>query len=336
MNHMGTREIATDRLLLREFKESDCKNMYKNWASDDRVSKYVLWDTHKSEDVTKERINNWVSKYENPSVYNWAIELKEINEVIGNLIGQPIHEKEIVQLKHDIKVRCVVFDLFETLLHDIKVDFNSGLAYLHKNILSSDTDEVEFLEYAGTYWKGLYDKRSKDNSELAFEEELLDFKNKYGFKVEHSIEEILFNCALKINTTELFNDTISTLEQLKALEIPVYLLSNSIFKRNIMERFINQYDLEKYFVNIHFSADYKIRKPHEGLFKIVFDDIQRYDATIERQEVYFVGDNFKADALGAKNFGFTPVFLNRKDDCSINKESFIEIKNLNGLLEIIS
>lgn len=252
------------------------------------------------------------------------------------LIGQPIHEKEIVQLKHNIKVRCVVFDLFETLLHDIKVDFNSGLAYLHKNILSSDTDEVEFLEYAGTYWKGLYDKRSKDNSELAFEEELLDFKNKYGFKVEHSIEEILFNCALKINTTELFNDTISTLEQLKALEIPVYLLSNSIFKRNIMERFINQYDLEKYFVNIHFSADYKIRKPHEGLFKIVFDDIQRYDATIERQEVYFVGDNFKADALGAKNFGFTPVFLNRKDDYSINKESFIEIKNLNGLLEIIS
>lgn len=85
MNHMGTREIVTDRLLLREFKESDYKNMYKNWASDDRVSKYVLWDTHKSEDVTKERINNWVSKYENPSVYNWAIELKEINEVIGNI-----------------------------------------------------------------------------------------------------------------------------------------------------------------------------------------------------------------------------------------------------------
>jgi len=33
------------------------------------------------------------------------------------------------------KVRVIVFDLFETLLHDIKFDFDSGLSYLHKNIL---------------------------------------------------------------------------------------------------------------------------------------------------------------------------------------------------------
>ncbi|MGN9162004.1 hypothetical protein [Clostridium sulfidigenes] len=77
------------------------------------------------------------------------------------------------------KVRAIVFDLFDTLLHDIKFDFNSGLYYLHKNILSKDTVKAEFLDYAATYWKELYDKRSVDNSELAFEDELLDFKNKY-------------------------------------------------------------------------------------------------------------------------------------------------------------
>lgn len=233
------------------------------------------------------------------------------------------------------KVRAIVFDLFDTLLHDIKFDFNSGLYYLHKNILSKDTVKAEFLDYAATYWKELYDKRSVDNSELAFEDELLDFKNKYGFKVNYPIEEILFNCALEINTTELFNDTISTLEQLKLLGIPVYLLSNSIFKKNVMKRFINQYDLEKYFANIHFSADYKIRKPHKDLFKIVFDDIKKYDTTIEMEQVYFIGDNFEADVLGAEKFGFTPVFINRKHDTHINDKNFIEIKALNELLEII-
>lgn len=233
------------------------------------------------------------------------------------------------------KVRAIVFDLFDTLLHDIKFDFNSGLSYLHKNILSIDTVKAEFLDYAATYWKELYDKRSEDNSELAFEDELLDFKNKYGFKVNYSLEEILFNCALEINTTELFNDTISTLEQLKLLGIPVYLLSNSIFKKNVMKRFINQYDLEKYFANIHFSADYKIRKPHKDLFKIVFDDIKKYDTTIEMEQVYFIGDNFEADVLGAEKFGFTPVFINRKHDTHINDKNFIEIKSLNELLEII-
>ncbi len=221
------------------------------------------------------------------------------------------------------------------MLHDIKFDFDSGLCYLHENILSKGTDKVEFLEYAATYWKELYDKRIKDNSELAFEDELLDFKNKYGFKVNYPLEEILFNCALEISTAELFNDTISTLEQLKLLGIPVYLLSNSIFKKNVMKKFISQYGLEKYFVNVHFSADYKIRKPHKDLFKIVFDDIKKYDASIEMEQVYFIADNFEADVLGAENFGFTPVFINRKEDIDINNKNFIEIKSLNELLEVI-
>lgn len=154
--------------------------------------------------------------------------------------------------------------------------------------------------------------------------------------MNYPTEEILYNCALQINTTELFNDTISTLEQLKILGIPVYLLSNSIFKKKVMKKFINQYDLEKYFVNIHFSADYKIRKPHKDLFKIVFDDIKMNDTSIEMEQVYFIGDNFEADVLGADNFGFTPVLINRNHDTAINNKKFIEIKSLNELLEVIA
>lgn len=234
-----------------------------------------------------------------------------------------------------VKAKAIVFDLFDTLLKDIKFDFDSGLCYLHENILTKDTDKVEFLHYASTYWKELYDKRSEDNSELAFEDELLDFKNKYGFKVDYSLEEIVLNCALKMNIAELYEDTIFVLEQLKLLEIPVYLLSNSIFKKNVMRKIINQYDLEKYFVNVYFSADYNIRKPHKDLFKIVFDDIKEKNKSIETNDVYFIGDNFQADILGAKNFGFIPVFINRKKNTNINNDEFIEIKSLNELLEII-
>jgi HAD superfamily hydrolase (TIGR01549 family) len=87
-----------------------------------------------------------------------------------------------------------------------------------------------------------------------------------------------------------------------------------------MKKFINQYDLEKYFANIHFSADYKIRKPHKDLYKIVFDDIKMNDTSIEMEQVYFIGDNFEADVLGADNFGFTPVLINRKHDTDINNK----------------
>lgn len=108
------------------------------------------------------------------------------------------------------KARVIVFDLFDTLIHDIKFDFDSGLLYLYENILSKDTDKDEFIEYASTYWKELYDNRTVDNSEISFEDELLDFKNKYDFKVDYPLEEIIFNCSLVMTNTALFNDTIST------------------------------------------------------------------------------------------------------------------------------
>lgn len=234
------------------------------------------------------------------------------------------------------KLKVVVFDLFDTLLHDIKFDFNSVLLYLHEEILSKDIDKVEFLNYAATYWKELYDSRDKDNIEVAFDEELLDFKNKYGFREEFPMEEILLNCALKMNSVELFDDTILILEHLNNLGIPIYLLSNAIFKKEVMKKIINRYDLEKYFENIYFSANYKLRKPHQDLFKVIFEDIKRENESIEKSQIYFIGDNFEADVKGAANFGFIPVFINRKQDTDVNRGSYIEIKSLSELLEVIS
>lgn len=233
------------------------------------------------------------------------------------------------------KAKVIVFDLFETLVHDITFDFTSGLLYLYEYILLDGIDKEEFLDYANTYWKNLYDLRSVVHSELPFEEELLDFQQKYGFKVNWSIEEIQYHCALAMNSTELFNDTISTLEKLNSLGIPIYLLSNCIFKKNVMLRFLRQYDLDKYFVNTYFSADYQVKKPHKDFFQVVSNDISINNYTIQKEEVFFVGDSYTADVLGAKNFGFTPVFINRNQINGINTENYYEINSLNGLFNLI-
>lgn len=233
------------------------------------------------------------------------------------------------------KAKVIVFDLFETLVHDITFDFTSGLLYLYEYILLDGIDKEEFLDYTNTYWKNLYDLRSVVHSELPFEEELLDFQQKYGFKVNWSIEEIQYHCALAMNSTELFNDTISTLEKLNSLGIPIYLLSNCIFKKNVMLRFLRQYDLDKYFVNTYFSADYKVKKPHKDFFQVVSNDISINNYTIQKEEVFFVGDSYTADVLGAKNFGFTPVFINRNQINGINTENYYEINSLNGLFNLI-
>ena len=41
MKHIGTRELETERLLLRKISVNDAEAMYNNWASDDVVTRYI-------------------------------------------------------------------------------------------------------------------------------------------------------------------------------------------------------------------------------------------------------------------------------------------------------
>ena len=85
MKHKGTTLLETPRLILRKFKYTDSNNMFKNWGSDPKVTKYLSWQTHKDIKDSEDIIKLWISKYEDNRVYNWVIELKDTNEVIGNI-----------------------------------------------------------------------------------------------------------------------------------------------------------------------------------------------------------------------------------------------------------
>lgn len=85
MNHLGTVELETIRLKLRRFTIEDAENMYKNWASEDEVTRFLTWPPHASAEVTRELLSHWVKEYENKNYYNWVIELKETKEIVGNI-----------------------------------------------------------------------------------------------------------------------------------------------------------------------------------------------------------------------------------------------------------
>lgn len=85
MNHLGTRELETQRLILRRFEVTDADTMFSNWANDPEVSKFLTWETHKDVSETVELLKLWAAGYEDEKVYNWVIELKEIGEVIGGI-----------------------------------------------------------------------------------------------------------------------------------------------------------------------------------------------------------------------------------------------------------
>lgn len=85
MKHQGTKRLETERLILRRFVIEDADEMYRNWASDDEVTKYLTWPTHADEGVTRWLLQTWISRYEEDDYYNWGIERKADGELIGNI-----------------------------------------------------------------------------------------------------------------------------------------------------------------------------------------------------------------------------------------------------------
>ena len=85
MEHLGTKTIETERLILRAFKESDAKLMFNNWASDDRVTKYLTWKSHENIENTITICKLWEEQSKEKDNYLWAIVLKENNNPIGSI-----------------------------------------------------------------------------------------------------------------------------------------------------------------------------------------------------------------------------------------------------------
>ena len=93
MNHIGTQRIETDRLILRRFVSEDAEAMYRNWASDPEVTRFLTWPTHPSANVSAFVLNDWVASYGNEKYYQWAITLRDHpGKPIGSIAAVRINE----------------------------------------------------------------------------------------------------------------------------------------------------------------------------------------------------------------------------------------------------
>ena len=85
LTHKGTQTIETSRLILRRAVREDAEPMFRNWASDSDVTKFLTWPAHSNIAVSEIVIGSWLQEYEKESYYQWMIVLKELGEPIGSI-----------------------------------------------------------------------------------------------------------------------------------------------------------------------------------------------------------------------------------------------------------
>lgn len=167
MRHTGTFKLETNRLILRRFTIEDADMMFENWASDSVVTKYLTWPAHTDVSITKEILNMWINDYDNKKFYQWGIELKETNELIGGISIVGIDEgKESMEVGYCISKKYwnmgytteatkeVIRFCFEvvgakkvTAKHDAeniasgRVMEKSGMIYTHNTFDKNNTNE---------------------------------------------------------------------------------------------------------------------------------------------------------------------------------------------------
>ena len=85
MNLIGTRQLETDRCLLRRIRPDDCETMYENWARYEEVCRYFpFYPVHDIEEY-REKVNRWASSYRSGDYFHWVIEWKENGQLIGTI-----------------------------------------------------------------------------------------------------------------------------------------------------------------------------------------------------------------------------------------------------------
>jgi ribosomal-protein-alanine N-acetyltransferase len=141
MNHLGTKTLETERLVIRPFKENDVDDMYDNWASNNNVTRYLTWPTHTSKDITKSVVDLWVSKNEDVKNYQWCIEWKANQQAIGS-IG-------IVHMEEEI--------------NSVEVGYCIGAEYWHRGITSEAFKEVIKFLFEKVECNRIYARHDKCN-----------------------------------------------------------------------------------------------------------------------------------------------------------------------------
>ncbi len=87
------KSLKTERLRLRKAKLSDAEVVFREYARDAEVTKYVSWRAHQSVEETREYVRMCLLAWDVGKAFHWVIERREDNQLMGMLIARVDAEK---------------------------------------------------------------------------------------------------------------------------------------------------------------------------------------------------------------------------------------------------
>jgi len=167
MKHCGTKILETERLILRRLTMDDAEAMFRNWASDPEVTKFLTWPTHNNVDVTKYVLGLWLPEYEKDDYYQWAITLKERgDEAIGTIHGLVNDNTESIQIGYclgrDFWHQGIMSEALKALVDFFFDEVGANRICSYHDPLNPNSGKV--MTHCGLKYEGTLRKSDRNNT----------------------------------------------------------------------------------------------------------------------------------------------------------------------------
>lgn len=229
----------------------------------------------------------------------------------------------------------LIFDYFETIMHNKSMDFNRGLKALWEKYYKDKCSFEEITVYGEELFQHMLEVHNQGLEYAFVKEELPKYAEKYGGDTIMMTVEEEADFLMKCNEMENMSCIPEALTEFDKMGIPMYVLSNSGFTAEALSIALEKLGIRKYFKKIWSSADYGKIKPNREFFEMAIDYVLLDNPAEKRENIVFVGDTYNTDVKGANDAGIDVIWINHKGERNIDNLSVHSISDASELVGIV-
>lgn len=235
------------------------------------------------------------------------------------------------------KPKMILFDYGQTLVNEAKFDGVKGteavLQYATKNKYNRTAAQIQAVADEMNGELGRFDPARRHLLQVEIPNDMFCGYLYESQGVELSIrgaqrDKVFWDAASPGVPTIGVEDFLSFL---KEQEIRTAVLSNITYCGEALENRLQEVLPGHEFEFILATSEYMYRKPHRRIFEFA---LQKAELTPE--EVWYIGDNYECDVVGAKNAGLFPVwYLGATEKPKEPKEGILTVKSWEEVKELL-
>lgn len=224
--------------------------------------------------------------------------------------------------------KTIIFDMGETLVHNIGMDFTKSLEYLFETSKHCNVKKDVFIEGGMKILNDIFNERKElEFKMIEYIKLLIDF---YELVYDKTIEELEEDFAFKSCKIEFVENSLQILQYFKNKNYQLILLSNTSFSRNVVVKMLDK--MVDFFEHIIVSSETVFRKPNKYIFEL---GIKLSKNSIEN--IYYIGNDYYYDVFGSSNSNINSIWFNEKKlekNNKYNVKKYIEIRDFIELINM--